>query len=196
MSRTPYIIEKVGKGERNHELFARLLKDRIVFITGSIDSDSADSVVAQLLFLESQDSESDINMYINSPGGELSAMYALFDTMNYINPDIATIGYGQCMSAGSFLLASGARGKRYALPNTNIMIHELSGGATGKFHDVRSTFAHINELYEKMSRDFSKLTNQVLEKVQEDMRVDSYLTAEEAKEYGEYGIIDHIQSKR
>lgn len=196
VNRVPYVIEKDGQQEKNHDLFSRLLKDRIIFINGPVTSELADSVVAQLLFLESQDQTSDINIYINTRGGEIDAMYAMFDTMNYIKPDIATIGYGCCMSAGSFLLAAGTRGKRHALVNTNIMIHELSGGAGGKFHDVRSTYAHVNSLYEKMAKDFSDLTGQSVKKIKEDMRVDNYLTAEEAKSYGKYGIIDFVQTKR
>jgi len=196
MSRVPYVIEEDGRGEKNHDLFARLLKDRIIFVTGEVTTDMADAVIAQLLFLDSRDPNSDINMYINTPGGELDAMYAMFDTMNYIKPDVVTIGYGRCMSAGSFLLAAGTRGKRHALKNTNIMIHELSGGTGGKFHNIRSTYAHVNSLYERMTRDFADLTGQSLKKIQEDMRVDNYLTTEQAKNYGKYGIIDHIQERR
>lgn len=196
MVRAPYIIEEGKNGQQTHDLFARLLKDRIVFITGEIGDDLADVIVAQLLFLEAQDRDSDINMYINSNGGGLNAMYAIYDTMNYINPDIVTIGYGRCMSAASFLLSAGTPGKRYALPNINIMIHELSGGAGGKFHDIRSTYKHVNRLYEKMAKDFSDLTGQKLKKVKEDMRVDNYLNAEEATKYGKKGIIDHVQVGR
>lgn len=196
MARTPYVIEEYKDGERSYDLYSRLLKDRIIFISGPFTDDVADSVVAQLLFLEAQDPDKDINMYLNSPGGALTSMYAIYDTMNYIKPDIATIGYGQVMSAGSFILAAGTRGKRYALPNTDIMIHELSGGTQGKYHDIKMVYEHVSLLYDKMARHYVKMTGNTLKRVQEDMKLDKYMTPDDAKDYGKYGLIDQIQGSR
>lgn len=190
----PYVIEQGDKGEeRVYDLYSRLLRDKVVFVRGVINQDLADSVVAQLLFLESVDKESDICMYINSPGGEIDAMYAILDCMHYVTPDIATIGFGRCISAGSLILASGTKGKRSVLPNTNIMIHELSGGVSGKAGDMRGTYKHIEFLYEKMSRQYAQITGQKLIKVKKDMARDHFLTAEEAIKYG---LIDTIMTKR
>ena len=151
----PYIIENgPNNSERAYDLYSRLLKDRIVFIRGPIGAGFADSIVGQLLFLESDSPEKDIYMYINSPGGHITEMYAVYDAMTYIKPDIVTMGYGHCMSAGSFLLAAGTPGKRYALPNTEIMIHELSGGNSGKFHDMMNSMEHTKKMYEKMAEQF------------------------------------------
>ena len=132
-------------------------------------------------------------MYINSPGGDLTALYGIFDTMQYIKPDIVTIGYGQCCSAGSFILAAGTKGKRYALPNTAIMIHELSGGTQGKFHDMRSRYLHAESLYDKMAKQYVTMTGQRLNKIKKDMETDHWLTAEDAKTYG---LIDSVEYKR
>jgi len=190
----PYIIEKgPNNQERSYDLFSRLLKDRIIFIKGGIGSGYADAVVAQLLFLESDSSEKDIYMYINSPGGMVSEMYGIYDAMMYVRPDIVTMGYGQCASAGSFLLAAGTKGKRFALPNADIMIHELSGGATGKYHEIQNTYAHMEKSYEKMAANYVGFTGQDIERVKEDMKKDYFMTAEEAKEYG---LIDEIQYTR
>jgi len=190
----PYVIEKgPNNQERSYDLFSRLLKDRIVFIKGPIGEGAADAVVAQLLFLESDSSEKDIFMYINSPGGLISEMYGIYDAMSYVKPDIVTMGYGQCCSAGSFLLAAGAKGKRCALPNVNIMIHELAGGADGKFNDIKNRYRHMEKLYEKMAHHYVEFTGQDLDKVKKDMERDHYLSAEEAKEYG---LIDEIQYTR
>jgi ATP-dependent Clp protease protease subunit len=153
----------------------------------------ADSVVGQLLFLESDDKEKDIFMYINSPGGLINAMYGIYDTMTYINPDIVTVGYGMVMSAGSFILAAGTKGKRHVLPNTNIMIHELSTGTEGKFGDIANYLEHVQRRYEKMAEHYSKFTGQTLKKVKADMQRDFYMTAEEALEYG---LVDSIQETR
>lgn len=194
MARFPYVIEKGEKGEeRAYDIYSRLLKDRIIFISGKFDTDLADSVVGQLLFLESDDRDKDIYMYINSPGGEINAMYAIYDTMTYINPDIVTVGFGSVASAGSFILAAGTKGKRYALPNTEIMIHELSGGYGGKAGDIRVHYKHVERLYEKMAVHYSQLTGQDLETVKKDMERDFYMTAEEAKDYG---LIDSVQENR
>jgi len=193
MGSTPYVIEGEGNKEKSYELFARLLKDRIIFITGMIASNTADSVVAQLLFLESADPDKDINIYINSPGGHIDAMYAIYDTMNYIKPEIATIGYGTCASAASFLLAAGTKGKRYALKNSNIMIHELSSGTQGKYNDIKTEMKHLDALYGKMAKQYVKMTGQSLKKVKEDMERDYHMSANEAKKYG---IVDSVEEKR
>lgn len=194
MSRVPYVIEKGEKDqERVYDLFSRLLKDRIIFITGEFTSSLADTVVAQLLFLEANDSEKDICIYVNSIGGSVSAMYAIYDTMNYIKPDIVTVGYGQIMSAGTFILAAGTKSKRHVLPNSEIMIHELSGHSGGKFGDMQVTYKHIERLYAKMARDYSDMTGQTIKKIQADMERDFYMTAEEARDYG---LIDHVAYKR
>jgi ATP-dependent Clp protease protease subunit len=190
----PYIIEKgPNNQERAYDLYSRLLKDRIIFIKGPIGEGFADSVVGQLLFLESDSKDKDIYMYINSPGGYITEMYAIYDAMTYVKPDIVTVGYGQCMSAGSFLLAAGTKGKRYALPNTDIMIHELSGGQKGKYHDMLNAMKHTEKLYAKMAEHYVNFTGQDIERVKEDMKIDNYMSAEEAKEYG---LIDGIQYTR
>lgn len=190
----PYVIEKgPGDQERVYDLYSRLLRDRIVFIRGVIDQNLADSIVAQLLFLEANDNEVDINMYINSQGGEIDAMYAIFDTINYVKPDVATMGFGRCISAASLLLAAGTKGKRSILPNTNVMIHELSGGVTGKAGDMRGNYRHIEDIYEKMARHYVQLTGQKLVKVKKDMERDHFLTAEEAVKYG---LVDKIQKSK
>jgi len=190
----PYIIEKgPNSQERSYDLFSRLLKDRIIFVKGAIGEGSADAVVGQLLFLESDAPEKDIYMYINSPGGYLDEMYGIFDAMSYVKPDIITMAYGKCMSAGSFLVAAGAKGKRYALPNTNIMIHELSTGTEGKYHDIKNYTDHMERRYATMAGYYHEFTGQPMDKIMEDMKRDYYMTSEEAKEYG---LIDEIQHSR
>jgi ATP-dependent Clp protease protease subunit len=190
----PYVIEKGPKDqERVYDLYSRLLRDRIIFIKGVFNQEMADSVVAQLLFLESTDNEGDIYMYINSPGGAISSMYAIYDVMQYVTTDIVTVGMGQCASAGSFILAAGTRGKRFALPNTEIMIHELSGGFEGKAQDMFNRADHIKKLYDKMAKDYVNFTGQTLAKIKKDMARDYFMSAEEAKEYG---LIDEIHVKR
>jgi len=190
----PYVIEK-GKNDQDkvYDIYSRLLKDRIIFIKGNFDQDMADAVTAQLLFLESSDPEKDIYMYINSPGGHITAMYSIYDTMQYIKPDICTLAYGQACSAGSFILAAGTKGKRYSLPNSTIMIHELSGGHQGKFHDMEVGFQHSKSLYDKMAKHYVGFTGQKLAKIKKDMKRDFYMTAEEAVKYG---LIDGVQDKR
>lgn len=190
----PYIIEKgPNNQERAYDLFSRLLKDRIVFVKGPIGEGSADAIVGQLLFLESDSPEKDIFMYINSPGGYLDEMYGIFDAMSYIKPDVVTMAYGKCMSAGSFLVAAGTKGKRYALPNTNIMIHELSTGTQGKYHDIKNYTEHMDKRYDTMAKYYNQFTGQPIDKIREDMKRDYYMSAEEAKEYG---LIDEIQYNR
>ena len=187
------MIEQSDGGERVYDLYSRLLKDRIIFIRGLFDQNMADSVVAQLLFLESSDNTEDIRLYINSPGGEISAMYAIYDTMNYVKPDIVTVAMGDCISAASFILASGTKGKRYALPNANIMIHELSSGTSGKASDVKNYFKHLEFLHSKLAKHYSKFTGQPLRKIKKDMEIDYYMSPEEAKDYG---LIDKIYKGR
>lgn len=190
----PYVIEKGSEGQENvYDLYSRMLKDRIIFIKGTFSQEMADSVVAQLLFLESVDSEADIMMYINSPGGNISSMYAIFDTMQYIKPDVVTVGMGQCSSAASFILASGAKGKRYALPNTDIMIHELSSGTEGKANEIRNYVKHMERLWEKMAKHYVKYTGQKITKIKKDMETDYFMSAEEAKIYG---LIDEVHEAR
>jgi ATP-dependent Clp protease protease subunit len=193
-ARIPYVIEKNDKdGERAYDLYSRMLKDRIIFVTEEFTPTMADAIVGQLLFLESEDSDKDIYMYINSPGGAISAMYAIYDTMQYIKPDVVTIGYGTVASAGSFILAAGAKGKRFVLPNTDIMIHELSSGTQGKFGDMVNNFKHIEKLHAKMAKHYVAMTGQTLNKVKKDMERDHWLTAEEAKDYG---LVDSVEYKR
>lgn len=190
----PYVIEKGPKDqERMYDLYSRLLKDRIIFIKGEFRAEMSDAVVAQLLFLESSDPDEDIYMYINSPGGELTSLYAIYDVMEYIKPDIVTVGMGQCASAASFILAAGTKGKRFALPNTEVMIHEFSGGMQGKAQDMFNRLEHSKKLWEKMAKHYVEFTGQKLAKIKKDMSRDYFMTAEEAKEYG---LIDEIHAKR
>lgn len=189
----PYVIEKeVGGQERVYDLYSRLLKDRIIFIRGAIDQNLADSVVAQLLFLDSTDNR-DIHMYINSPGGEISAMYSIFDTMLYILSDVVTLGIGQCYSAASFLLAAGVKGKRLILPNCSVMLHELSGGYQGKAGDMRNHHRHIEVLYKQMAKHYVEMTGQKLSRIMNDMKRDFYLSSADAVKYG---VVDKIQDKK
>ena len=190
----PYVIEKGDKGdERMYDLFSRLLKDRIIFIKGTFDQNMADSVVAQLLFLETADPDADIYMYINSRGGEVISMYAIYDVMNYVKPDIVTVGIGMCASAASFILAAGTKGKRSVLPNTSVMIHELSGGYEGKANDMRNHWKRTEKLYDKMAHHYEKFTGQPIEKIKADMERDFYMEPEEA---GEYWLVDKIFVER
>ncbi len=190
----PYVIEKGEKGqEKVYDIYSRMLKDRVIFIKGLFDQNMADAVTAQLLFLESVDKDKDIWLYINSPGGHINAMYSVFDTMNYINPDVCTLAYGQAASAASFILAAGAKGKRFALPNCDVMIHELSGGHQGKFHDMEISFKHSEKLYGKMAKHYVKFTGQTIAKIKKDMKRDFYMSSEEALTYG---LIDKVQITR
>jgi ATP-dependent Clp protease protease subunit len=190
----PYVIEQgPNDQERVYDLFSRLLKDRIIFIRGVFNSEMADIVVAQLLFLESDSPTKDIYMYINSPGGELSSLYSIFDTMNYVKNDITTIGMGMVASAASFILAAGTKGKRYALPNAQLMIHELSSGMNGKYNDMKNNFKHTEHLYNKMAKHYVDFTGQKLSKIKRDMERDFYMSAEDAKSYG---LIDEVQYNR
>lgn len=190
----PYVIEKGPKDqERSYDLYSRMLKDRIIFIKGEFDQYMADAVVAQLLFLESQDPDSDIMIYINSPGGSVTAMFAIYDVMTYIKCDIVTIAYGQAASAASMILMAGTKGKRYALPNASIMIHEMASGFSGKAKDMRNQWENLDKLDKKLNNMISDFTGQSLDKVEKDVKLDFYMTADEALEYG---IIDKVHSKR
>jgi ATP-dependent Clp protease protease subunit len=190
----PYVIEKGPKDtERVYDLYSRMLKDRIIFIRGEFGEQMADAVVAQLLFLESADAEEDIMMYINSPGGSINAMFAIHDVMKYIQCDICTVAYGIAASAASFILMAGTKGKRFALPNTDVMIHEMAAGIQGKAKDMRNRWEHLDKLDHKLNKYLSEYTGQPLKKVEKDVKLDFYMSAEEAVEYG---IIDKVHYSR
>ena len=199
MSLVPYVVEQTSRGERSYDIFSRLLNDRIVFLGEEVNSTSASLVVAQLLYLEAQDPNKDIQMYINSPGGSISAGMAIHDTMRYIKCDVSTICMGMAASMGAFLLASGTKGKRFALPNAEIMIHQpliaggQGGGLSGQATDIKIHADHIVRTREKMNRMLSEYTGQPLEKVQLDTERDNFLSAEEAKAYG---LIDEVIAHR
>ncbi|MBQ7705118.1 MAG: ATP-dependent Clp endopeptidase proteolytic subunit ClpP [Selenomonadaceae bacterium] len=185
----PMVIEKTGYGERAYDIYSRLLKDRIVFLGGPINDDVANSVVAQLLFLESEDPDKDIHLYINSPGGVVTAGLAIYDTMQYIKPDVSTICIGQAASMGSLLLTAGAKGKRFALPLARIMIHQPLGGASGQSTDIQIQAREILRLREVGNDILSRHTGQPREKVMADTERDNFMTAEDAKAYG---LIDDV----
>ena len=188
----PYVIEKTSSGERSYDIYSRLLQDRIVFLGNEVNDDIASLVVSQLLFLESQDSTKDISLYINSPGGSVSAGFAIYDTMNYIKCDVSTVCMGMAASMGAFLLAGGAKGKRYALPNAEIMIHQPSGGVKGQETEIRIVAEKILQTREKLNQILADNTGKPLEIIAKDTERDKYMTAEEAKEYG---LIDDIIAK-
>jgi ATP-dependent Clp protease protease subunit len=185
----PYVIEQTGHGERSYDIYSRLLKDRIIFLGEQVDDNLASTIVAQLLFLEAEDSTKDINMYINSPGGSVTAGMAIFDTMQYIRADVSTICIGMAASMGSFLLTAGQKGKRFALPNAEIMIHQPSGGAQGQASDIKITADHIIKTKEKLNRIMSERTGQPLEIIEADTDRDNFMTAEDAVAYG---LIDKV----
>ncbi len=189
----PYVIEQTGRGERSYDIYSRLLKDRIIFLGSEIVDDVANSVVAQLLFLESEDPDKDINLYINSPGGSVTAGLAIYDTMQYIRPKVSTICVGLAASMGAILLAGGAKGKRLALPNAEIMIHQPLGGARGQASDIEIQAKNIIKTKERMNRILSSHTGQDYETVARDTDRDNYMTAEEALKYG---LIDKIIEAR
>lgn len=184
-----YVIEGENEKEKSYEIFSRLLKDRIIYLQGVFNDSMANNIVAQLLYLNSQDPEKDIFIYINSPGGSITSMYSIYDVMNFVKPDINTVGIGQCCSAGSFILAAGTKGKRCLLPNAEVMIHELSGGAQGKANDIFNEVAKLEKLYEKMAKQYVSFTGKSLSKIKKDMNRDHWLDAEAAIEYG---LIDKI----
>ena len=189
MNLIPMVIEQTSHGERSYDIYSRLLKDRIIFIGGPIDDDIANSVVAQLLFLEGDDPDKDINLYINSPGGSVSAGLAIYDTMQYIKCEVSTICIGLAASMGAFLLAAGAKGKRKALPNAEIMIHQVSGGARGQATDINIQAEQILKLKKRLNEILSARTGQSVERVTQDTERDNYMSAEEARAYG---LIDEV----
>ncbi|EMJ3963019.1 ATP-dependent Clp protease proteolytic subunit [Staphylococcus aureus] len=189
MNLIPTVIETTNRGERAYDIYSRLLKDRIIMLGSQIDDNVANSIVSQLLFLQAQDSEKDIYLYINSPGGSVTAGFAIYDTIQHIKPDVQTICIGMAASMGSFLLAAGAKGKRFALPNAEVMIHQPLGGAQGQATEIEIAANHILKTREKLNRILSELTGQSIEKIQKDTDRDNFLTAEEAKEYG---LIDEV----
>lgn len=193
MSLVPYVIEQTSRGERSYDIYSRLLKDRIIFLGEEVNDVSASIIVAQLLFLESEDPKKDINLYINSPGGSVSAGMAIYDTMNYIKCDVSTICIGMAASMGAFLLAGGAKGKRYALPNSTIMIHQPSGGAQGQATEIQIVADQIAKTKQKLNRILAENTGQPIEVVEVDTDRDNYMSAEEAMEYG---IIDKVFEHR
>ena len=189
----PMVVEQTNRGERSYDIFSRLLEDRVVFLTGEVTDVTADLVVAQLMYLESKGDDKDISLYINSPGGSVTAGMAIYDTMNYIKCDVETICVGMAASMGAFLLSSGAKGKRFALPNSEIMIHQPSGGAQGQASDIAITSEHILRVKKRMNMILAKNCNQPLDRIERDVDRDHYMFAEEAKAYG---IIDGIVDKR
>ncbi|MDY0256335.1 MULTISPECIES: ATP-dependent Clp endopeptidase proteolytic subunit ClpP [Gudongella] len=193
MSLVPIVVEQTNRGERSYDIYSRLLKDRIIMLGSEINDVVADLVVAQLLFLEAEDPEKDIQIYINSPGGSVSAGFAIFDTIQYIKPDVATICVGRAASMGAFLLAAGTKGKRFALPNSDIMIHQPLGGAQGQAEDIRIQAEKIIEIRERINRILSERTGQPLERIAKDTDRDYYMSASEAVEYG---IIDAIMERK
>lgn len=193
MALVPYVIEQTSRGERNYDIYSRLLKERIIFLGEEVNETTASLVVAQLLFLESEDPGKDIHLYINSPGGSVTAGMAIFDTMNYIKCDVSTICIGMAASMGAFLLAGGAKGKRFALPNAEIMIHQPSGGAQGQATEIEIAAEHILRTKKKLNTILSENTGQPYETIVKDTERDNWLTAQEALEYG---LIDKVMEKR
>jgi ATP-dependent Clp protease, protease subunit len=189
----PIVIETSGRGERAYDIFSRLLRERIVFLVGPVSDQSANLVVAQMLFLESENPDKDIFFYINSPGGSVSAGMSVFDTMNFIKPDVSTLCMGMAASMGAFLLAAGAKGKRLALPNSRIMIHQPSGGAQGQATDIEIQAREILKLRESLNSILAERTGQTLEKIRLDSERDYFMSAGEAKDYG---LIDQVIAKR
>ncbi|MFR4250806.1 MAG: ATP-dependent Clp endopeptidase proteolytic subunit ClpP [Christensenellales bacterium] len=189
MSYVPIVIEQTNRGERSYDIYSRLLKDRIVFLDGEVNDHSASIIIAELLFLEAEDPDRDIMLYINSPGGSVTSGFAIYDTMQYIRCDVSTICVGMAASMGAFLLAAGQKGKRKALPNAEIMIHQPSGGAQGQATDVAIVAEHIIKTKAKLNRILAERTGQPLEKIAADVERDYYMDAEEAKAYG---LVDEI----
>lgn len=189
----PYIVEQTSRGERSYDIYSRLLEDRIIFLSGEIDDAVANTVVAQLIYLEAKDPSKDISLYINSPGGSVSAGLAIYDTMNYIKCDVSTICIGMAASMGAFLLSSGAKGKRYALPNSEIMIHQPLGGAQGQASDIKIAAEHILKTKQKLNAILSQNSGRPLSEIEKDTDRDNYLSAQEA---AEYGLIDKVFYKR
>jgi len=192
MSYIPYVVEQTGRGERSYDIYSRLLKDRIIMLSGEVNDQVASTIVAQLLFLEAQDPDKDIYFYINSPGGVITSGLAMFDTMNYIKPDIVTICIGQAASMGAFLLSSGAKGKRYALPNARIMIHQPSGGAQGQSTDIQIQAEEIQRLKDTLNEIMADNCGKTAKRLEKDTERDNFMSSKEAVEYG---LIDQILTK-
>lgn len=193
MALVPVVVEQTGRGERSYDIFSRLLKDRIIFLGDQVNDATAWLIVAQLLFLEAEDPDKDIHLYINSPGGSITSGMAIYDTMQYIKPDVSTICIGMAASMGAFLLAAGAKGKRLALPNSEIMIHQPLGGAQGQATDIEIHAKRILKIKETLNEILSERTGQPLEKIKMDTERDNFMSALEAKEYG---LIDEVFTKR
>lgn len=193
MALVPTVVEQTSRGERAYDIYSRLLKERIIFLADEVNDTTASLVIAQLLFLESEDPSKDISLYINSPGGSVSAGFGIYDTMNYIKCDVSTICVGMAASMGAFLLAGGTKGKRIALPNSEIMIHQPLGGAKGQATDMKIHTDHIIRTREKLNRILSENTGKPLEVIEHDTERDNFLTAEQALDYG---LIDHIYTNR
>lgn len=193
MALVPYVVEQTNRGERQYDIFSRLLNDRIIVLSDEVNDATASLVVAQLLYLEGQDSEKDISLYINSPGGSVSAGLAIYDTMQYIKCDVSTICMGMAASMGAFLLSSGAKGKRYALPNSEIMIHQPLGGAQGQATDIKIAAEHILRTREKLNKILAENTGKPLEQIALDTERDNWLSAQEAMDYG---LVDKVFFKR
>ncbi|MBE6740151.1 MAG: ATP-dependent Clp endopeptidase proteolytic subunit ClpP [Ruminococcaceae bacterium] len=193
MNLVPMVVEQTSRGERSYDIFSRLLNDRIIMLNGQVDDASASLIVAQMLYLEGQDPDKDISFYINSPGGSVSAGMAIYDTMQYIKCDVSTICIGMAASMGAFLLSSGAKGKRYALPNAEVMIHQPLGGAQGQASDILISARHIERTRENLNKILSENTGKAIEQIALDTDRDNWLTANEAQEYG---IVDKVIAKR
>ena len=193
MALIPYVVEQTNRGERSYDIFSRLLNDRIIFLSEEVNDTTASLVVAQLLYLEAQDPDKDIQFYINSPGGSVSDGLMIFDTMNHIKPDVQTICMGMSASMGAFLLAAGTKGKRFILPNAEVMIHQPSGGTQGQATDILIAAKHIQKTKGRLNELMSAMTGQKLETIEKDMDRDNWMNAEEAVKYG---IVDQIMNKR
>lgn len=189
----PMVVEQTSRGERAYDIYSRLLKERVVFIVGQVEDHMANLIVAQLLFLESENPDKDIHLYINSPGGSVTAGLSIYDTMQFIKPDVSTMCIGQAASMGAFLLASGAAGKRYCLPNSRTMIHQPSGGAQGQATDIHIQSQEILKIKERLNRLMATHTGQPIDKIEEDTERDNFMTAEESKDYG---LVDEVLDKR
>jgi len=193
MPLVPYVIENTGRGERSYDIYSRLLKERIIFLGEQVNDATASLLVAQMLFLEAEDPDKDIQIYINSPGGSITAGFAIYDTMQYIKPDVSTICIGMAASMGAFLLAAGTKGKRYALPNSEVMIHQPLGGAQGQAEDIRIQADRIIKMREDLNKILSERTGQPIETIRKDTDRDHFMTAKKAQEYG---LIDEVISYR
>lgn len=189
----PMVVEQTARGERAFDIYSRLLKERVIFLVGAIDDHMANLIVAQLLFLESENPDKDISLYINSPGGVITSGLAIFDTMRFIKPDVSTLCIGQACSMGSFLLSAGAKGKRFALPHARVMIHQPSGGAQGQATDIEIQAREILKMREQLNKLYAEHTGQPLEKIERDMERDNFMSADAAREYG---LIDSVIASR